>query len=543
MIDWKNILLTGCAVFLLAACSDDDDNGSAEQPVNPPAETEYVAPSYADDYGAISGWDKRAEWNLANVHDPSVEKCGDYYYMYGTDASYGNVHAGHGHFPVRRSKDLVNWEFHGMAMQQDRPLWVRDTINSLRAKAGLEPLIDDPRLNGLNLGYWAPVVRKMGNKYRMYYSIVVDHYIKTGVSTAVEHSFDNSWTEHALIGMMECDNLANNIWLDKGMVIHSATDKGTDWYRASLNSWGDAYFKWNAIDPSVIVTPEGEHWMIYGSWHSGIVAVKLNPETGKPDKLETLADFGTRVARRVNNSAYRWQGQEAPEVIYNPETGYYYLFLAYDELSVAYNTRVCRSKSITGPYVGYDGKDISTGGDCWPILTHPYKFNNHPGWVGISHCCVFQNPDTKEWYYSSQGRLPANTNGNEFSNAIMMGHVRSIKWTEDGWPVVMPERYAAVPQDEITEADLVGSWENIFLNYQFQVQQASTILTLSADKKASGAITGNWNYNAETSTLTIGSYKLIVQRELDWEAEPRVPTIVYAGLTEKGISIWGKKEQ
>mgnify|MGYP007071178122 CR=1 FL=1 len=40
----------------------------------------------------------------------------------------------------------------------------------------------------------------------------------------------------------------------------------------------------------------------------------------------------------------------------------------------------------------------------------------------------------------------------------MMGHVRKIRWTEDGWPLVMPERYGAVPQDKIEESELIGNW-------------------------------------------------------------------------------------
>ena len=32
----------------------------------------YVAPTYADDYTSISDWSKRSQWNLANVHAPSV---------------------------------------------------------------------------------------------------------------------------------------------------------------------------------------------------------------------------------------------------------------------------------------------------------------------------------------------------------------------------------------------------------------------------------------------------------------------------------------
>ena len=496
----------------------------------------FVAPSYADDYSPLSSWGSRTSWNLANVHDPTVEKCGEYYYMYGTDASYGNAHVGRGHFPYRRSKDLVNWEFQGMAMNQT-PAWVKDTLNNMRGRQGLSP-IDNPVY-----GHWAPVVRKAGNKYRMYYCIVIDNYIQTG-KTNTSENFDNSWSERAFIGLMETSDLAGNNWEDKGMVVSSSTDREFDWSRPSLNNWS-GYFRWNAIDPSFIVTPTGEHWLIYGSWHSGIVALKLNPTTGKPDELgepwslAALPNYGVRIATRSASS--RWQGSEAPEIIYNEETGYYYLFLAYDELSVAYNTRVARSTSITGPYYGIDGANITAGADCFPVITHPYRFNNHSGWVGISHCAVFKD-DNGKWYYSSQGRLPANTNGNAYSNAIMMGHVRSIEWTEDGWPVVMPERYAGVPDVAVKEAELSGDWEVINLSYRYQNQRTSSNMNLAGDKNATGAISGRWSFDQEKQILKVGSQSFNIKREVDWEASPRKLTLVFAGLSsDSRSSVWAKK--
>ncbi|MEZ5005424.1 MAG: hypothetical protein R2738_04400 [Bacteroides graminisolvens] len=46
--------------------------------------------------------------------------------------------------------------------------------------------------------------------YRMYYCLVPGHYIKTGKYDDVTN-FDNSWTERALIGVMECsDPLVTN---------------------------------------------------------------------------------------------------------------------------------------------------------------------------------------------------------------------------------------------------------------------------------------------------------------------------------------------
>jgi arabinan endo-1,5-alpha-L-arabinosidase len=511
-----------------------DPSGPEEDEEDDNSLNDYVAPDYADDYSAVASWNERHKWNLANVHDPTVEKCGDYYYMYQTDASYGNAHEGHGHFFYRRSKDLVDWEFQG-AVMSDAPYWVKDTLNNMRNRLGL-PAIDRP-----SYGYWAPVVRKAGNKYRMYYTIVIDNYIQTGKQNTM-NNFDGSWTERAFIGLMETDDLGSNLWTDKGMVVCSASDRGKNWLRPDLDNW-NAYFKWNAIDPSFIITPEGEHWLIYGSWHSGIVALRLDPETGKPSQLGepweagALSDYGIRIYTRNGNS--RWQASEAPEIVYNAETGYYYLFLAYDELSVAYNTRVCRSRSITGPYTSYTGTSVSAGGNAYPLLTHPYKFNQHSGWVGISHCCVFRD-DSGNWYYSSQGRLPANTNGNAYSNAIMMGHVRKIRWTDNGWPVVMPERYAAVPDVAIEESELAGTWENITLKYDFGKQQTSQLLTLSDDHTITGVLSGTWSWDADRKVLTVGSQTLYVERETDWEASPRIATLVYAGLNSAGESLWGK---
>lgn len=520
----------GIGALMFAGCGDDSEPTGITTNPNPTGD--YTAPTYADDYSAIASWSDRSKWNLANVHDPTVAYDGEYYYMYGTDASYGNAHVGHGHFPYRRSKDLVNWEFLGMAMSET-PAWVLDSLNDMRERVGLAPVTEP------SYGHWAPVVRKVGDKYRMYYSIVVDNYIQTGRPATT--AFDGSWGERAFIGMMETTSLKDNNWTDRGMVVCSVSDRGTNWARSSVNDWS-AYFKWNAIDPSYVETGDEKHWLIYGSWHSGIVALSINPNTGLPYKLETLDDYGVRIARRENSDANRWQAQEGAEIIYNPDFNMYYLFLAYDELSVAYNTRVARSTSITGPWKGIDGKDITQGGECWPMLTHPYKFNLHSGWVGMSHCAVFQNETTKEWYYASQGRLPENTGGNAFSNAIMMGHVRHIRWTEDGWPVVMPERYAAVPESVIRTNNLEGSWQNISMEYQYKQQQAATTLTLGADGKATGALTGDWSYDEDKRILTIGTLKLCVEWGLDWEATERKPTIVYSGLTATGRPVWGKKK-
>src|SRR6478752_7682671 len=129
----KYLLILSIAALLFAGCNNDDLDPKGITTKDPDPVTDFTAPTYADDYSSIASWASRSSWNLANVHDPSVVYDGEYYYMYQTDASYGNAHDGHGHFFYRRSKDLVNWEFRGATMTQ-APTWVKDSLNNKRAR-------------------------------------------------------------------------------------------------------------------------------------------------------------------------------------------------------------------------------------------------------------------------------------------------------------------------------------------------------------------------------------------------------------------------
>lgn len=551
-------LLLACTLAVGCSSSSDDP----EIPVNPtptptPTPTpgdqtagelaNYKCPTYDDNYTSVAAWTQRSKWNLANMHDPTVVKASDgYYYMYQTDASYGNEHQKdirnsnkHGHFFCRRSKNLVDWEFVGATMV-GLPSWVKTKLNEFRKGMGVAERPDSYFANDLDFGFWAPCVRKVNDHlYRMYYAITCPGTING----------DGTWSERAFIGLMETSDPASNKWEDKGYVITNASDKGLN-YKVKSNDWANCYFKYNAIDPTYVITPEGKHWLIYGSWHSGFAAVELDANTGKtkatlPNPWGTaddIAAYGKTIFTRTLNN--RWQGSEAPEIVYHD--GYYYLFVAYDALDVPYNTRVLRSKNVDGPYETMNGKitDAAKGANEEPtVLTHPYKFSAGSGWVGISHCAVFDD-GAGNWYYVSQQRMPANVAGIAASNAIMMGGVRSIQWDSNGWPVVMPERYGAVPQAKITASELEGTWEGIELSYEYGKQKTSKTFKLSSNGVMEGGSAWSnvkaWSFDASSNTLTIGTTKLKVQREVDWEASPRKVTIVYSGVSGNR-SYWGKK--
>ena len=119
---------------------------------------------WSDDYKNISSMENYKSWGTYNVHDPACKKIGDYYYMYSTDAIFGedrevaalnNVPLGN--IQVRRSSDLVNWEFCG---------WAFDTI-PVEASAWVKSFNNGRGAENI----WAPYIIEYNDIYRLYYSV------------------------------------------------------------------------------------------------------------------------------------------------------------------------------------------------------------------------------------------------------------------------------------------------------------------------------------------------------------------------------------
>jgi len=466
----------------------------------------FVPPSYPDDYSAVASFDSVDKWAAYNVHDPSCIKADDgYYYLYSTDAVYVPFGAKHsqpsvkpGNIMVRRSLDLVNWEYKG---------WAFDSIPS-EAVAHVKKTSGGFHPNGI----WAPYISKYKDIYRLYYCVSA-----FGKNT--------SW-----IGLAE-SKLPLGPWKQIGCVVKTDT---TD--------------TMNAIDPTVITDiSNGNQWMVYGSYFSGIHEIQLNPETGL---AKSIGDHGKCVARRLGGDT---SIIEAPEIIYNPLLKKYFLFVSYDPLFSTYNVRVGRSDKPDGPFGDMNGRDMAKEQDNVPVLTYAYRFNGHPGWAGVAHCGVFNDNGT--YYMVHQGRLAPD-------NLMMDLHVRRIYWTPDGWPVVSPERYAGVLQCKITTNQLVGKWEVIQLRelgnnvklWQGQIPGGgwkydtarfnnSFEIRLVADGTVEGLPGFKWMLENDVLTLkniTANiTYNLMVGWEWDWENKNK--TILFTGIGAKGYSFWGKQ--
>jgi arabinan endo-1,5-alpha-L-arabinosidase len=479
--------------LFFAACKKDSEETMppVTPPGNPPVIPAFDISTINDTYGALAPFANYLEWGPHNVHDPAIIKEGDYYYSYSTDAGYGiEVRPG---LQIRKSKDLVQWTYAG---------WVFNSLPSLGS--GFIKQSGAETLNSL----WAPCIVKVGEEFRLYYSL----------SSAVPRL--------SVIGLATATNPLGP-WTEKGMVVTSGNN---------------SLIQTNAIDPSVIVAHNGEHWMLYGSAWDGIYCLKLNPASGLALAND---DKGKRIANR-GFTAGKYNGNiEGADIIYNEKLNKYYLFIAYDWLESKYNVRVMKGDKPDGPFYDFNGADANTNVDHGPMIIAPYKFSGHSGWQGVAHSTTFSDGNG-QYFIAHQGR-PG------IDKYFMNMHVRKLFWTTDGWPVASPERYAWEKDSLISQNDIAGEWDHVVLGYNvvpgYSAEQTSpdfqtaVSLTIGANGALNGNSANSWTYAAPWLTLKWANGltdKVFVQKGRDWENKKS--TIIFSGLNNHGTAIWGKKK-
>lgn len=136
--------------------------------------------------------------------------------------------------------------------------------------------------------------------------------------------------------------------------------------------------------------------------------------------------------------------------------------------------------TFTSSYIGIDGGNVTNGAECWSMLTHPYAFNGHTGWVGISHFAVFQNPGTQQWFYASQQRLPPDLPGSAASNALMMGNVRQIGRTGEDGRLLHRNVFLLCPTNQSRKV-VTCTWEKMLLKYQYKLIQRHNMVLAYAN--------------------------------------------------------------
>src|SRR3954451_424597 len=236
------------------------------------------------------------------AHDPTLIKEGGWYYDVITGDAGTRMY-----LPVRRSKDLIHWEFLGPVFSTP-PAWVP-------AALGVTPV-----------DFWAPDITGAGGEYRLYYAASQFATNNSVIGLATTKSLDPASPDYG--------------WVDRGMVLRSTP--GVD--------------DFNAIDPDVVVDANGASWLALGSFWSGIKLRRLDPATGMPSAADPA--FHALAARPAPGAV------EGPSIVRHGR--FYYLFVSFDfccrGVDSDYRLMVGRARRVPGPYVDRNGVPMREGG-------------------------------------------------------------------------------------------------------------------------------------------------------------------------------------
>lgn len=321
--------------------------------------------------------------------------------------------------------------------------------------------------------------------------------------------------------------------------------------------WDNNYAP-NAIDPTVFFDAQGEHlYMTYGSWSGGLFILELNPATGEVyypgvDSVDEVSGnytdryFGTHIAGGNHQSG------EAPYILYDEATGYYYLYETYGGLTAdgGYNMRLFRSENVMGPYLdaaGNNAADSGSGNSSYGIkLMGNYEFYDQLGKKAAGHNSALIDDDGAHYLVHHQRfNISPQTEQHEL-------RIHQQFLNEDQWPVTAVYEYTGEEIAHYEDSQVIGSYE--FINHG--TDSSGNMLTtqfvnLNEDGTVSGDYTGTWTKTGASDaqgndlgydylTLNIGDvvYKGIFFQQTN-EADSPQSVMTFSAFGNDNTSVWG----
>ena len=449
-----------------------------------------------------------------SVHDPSIFKDTDgTYYVFGS------------HIEAAKTNDLQNWtRFTNGYTATGNTLFGDLSSNLAKAFAWSGENLED--CEG-GFAVWAPdviynpdYVNTDGTKgaYLMYFC-TSSTYMRSVIGFAVSQKAEGPYTfvdtliysgftennSYATSSTKNVNRKYTSTNIDE-LIDNEEVTYNSGWFS---NSNYNNYLYPNAIDPTIYYDTDGSMYMCYGSWSGGIFTLEIDPATGKCIHPETgttsdgrMVDsyFGTKI------SGGYFKSGEGPFMEYNPDTGYYYLWVTYGGLTAegGYNMRVFRSKNPDGPFYDAAGNPavLGTSTDLDSVglkVMGNYKFSFlSTAYMACGHNSVLRDDDGK-WYLFYHARFNSGTEYHEV-------RVHSMYFNEEGWPVVSPHEYSG---DVIAEygyepTDIAGTYE--YINHgndtSSEIHNYSSI-TLHEDGTVSGEASGTWSQAKDSSAAVL----------------------------------------
>lgn len=453
----------------------------------------------------------------ASVHDPAVINAGGTFYVFGS------------HLAAAKSTDLMNWTRVADGANAANPLFadVTKVLAATFAWAQTTTL-------------WAPdVVQLADGKFYMYYNACKGDSPRSALGVAVADKIEGPYVDKGII-------LKSGMWGE-------ISEDGKNIYDATKHP--------NTVDPNVFRDKDGGLWMVYGSYSGGVFILALDGATGMPKPGQ---GYGKHL---LGGNHARIEGAN---VLYHPQTGYYYLFTSFGGLDPngAYNMRVARSRNPDGPYVDAKGTDMATVKsnpalplfDDASIAPHGQKLmGNHRfelavgetgtplGYVSAGHNSVYYDAATKQSFIVFHTRFPGLGEQHEL-------RVHEMFVNEDGWPVVAPFRYAplskATPAQaaSVSAAEAAGSYKMINHGKDISTTlKLSQNIKLNGDGTLSGAVTGRWTHKGSNiMSLTLdaggtgaGTYSGVLSRQ--WNTNAGAYVVTFTAQSADGVSLWGAR--
>lgn len=439
-----------------------------------------------------------------SVHDPSIIKDGDMYYVFGT------------HGGAAKSSDLMDWEY-----------FVNDQIGNHTLLGNIPDNLKEvfnwsgnPKAKDVGgMGIWAPDVYynedyintdgSMG-AYLMYFSIstgqddgVNEHYrslIGIAASQNIEGPYDYVDTV-IYTGFKNEDGLSSYKNTDFNEVFPGATPRN-QYFKEKGSYDFDRYP--NAIDPTIVKSHDGKLYMVYGSWNAGAWIIELDPGTGMPLRPDNY-DFDSKISnvdpyfgKQVSGGF--WTSGEGPYIRYHEDSGYYHLYITYGGLlqNDTYNVRFYRSKNIDGPYEDINGKSAI-------FTSHRDNAKTGNRLLGSFEFLAEQsvNPNASFYGYRVPGHNSVlyDDNGKDFLITHTRfkdkgeGHqvrVHEMFFNEEGWPMIATQRYHN--EDEVVNTgDISGSYLVVRQEQDnSKLSKNSLGISLEKDGTITGQLKGNW---------------------------------------------------
>lgn len=400
---------------------------------------------------------------VVNAHDPSIIEVDGVYYTFGTD-NYGQFG-----YTIRSSRDLINWERVGVAIEGFNEDGSRPTTSTFSEENELYPIYE--LLSTVNdwkntWTLWAPnVVPAADGGYWLY----------------------GSWTagfgsSHSIIFQCYAEEVTGPyelVYVKDG--VPSTVEEGDPAVLVFSHDGGESLP--NGIDPFVYYDQEGNMYLAYGSFSGGIWHIELDPETGlRKDKMSVADICGTvkTAAERYGSCLVANCNTEGPTIsyhkgvevssydgtgTYNAEESTfedrYYLMTSSGALASVYNMRSYYSTSANGPFAaahgGINGSRVS-GSFSWRTGKDASK-----GHAGFNDWFV---PGHNDMFVTDEGdNMLVFHVRNEFSKGENNNHfqVQTLyAFNSRGEIVMNPNRYAGERLRKVTAAEIYTLTEGAY---------------------------------------------------------------------------------